>query len=121
MLSAPILTIGGRDAAFIAGVVERGCFYDVSLSYDESYAELGPGAHLMQETLKRLADGGVHTVVSHGAHEYKRHWASAFVPQKRIFLFAPRPLATATRLLRFGLQPLWQRLRTATPTSTPAD
>jgi CelD/BcsL family acetyltransferase involved in cellulose biosynthesis len=110
MLSLPILSIGGRDAAFILGVVDRGCFYDVTLSYDESFAKLGPGVYLMQDALRRLAEAGVHTVVSHGAHEYKRAWATAFVPQKRLFLFSPRPRAAATRFVRFGLQPLWRRL-----------
>ncbi|MGH8430499.1 MAG: GNAT family N-acetyltransferase, partial [Solimonas sp.] len=120
MLSLPVLTIGGRDAACIGGIIERGCFYDVTLAYDESYAELGPGVYLMQQALKRFSEGGVHTVVSHGAHEYKRHWASAFVPQTRIFLFAPRPLALAARVIRFGLRPLWQRLRAGTHTTATA-
>ena len=113
MLSLPILTIGDRDAAFILGVVERGCFYDVTLSYDESFAPLGPGMHLMQETLKQLADAGIHTLISHGAHEYKRTWSTAFVPQRRLFLFPRRARAAATRLVRFGLQPLWRRLAPA--------
>jgi hypothetical protein len=51
----------------------------------------------------------VHTVISHGAHDYKRHWATAFVPQRRMFLFSPRPFAAAARLVRFHLQPLWQQ------------
>jgi CelD/BcsL family acetyltransferase involved in cellulose biosynthesis len=110
MLSLPILSIGGRDAACILGVVERGCFYDVTLAYDESFASLGPGVVLMQRTLQTLADAQVHTVISHGAHDYKRHWATAFVPQQRMFLFSPRPLAAAARLVRFHLQPLAQRL-----------
>ena len=110
MLSLPILSIGGRDAAYILGIVERGCLYDVTLAYDESFAKLGPGMHLMQQTLRCLAGSGVHTVVSHGAHDYKRQWATRFVPQQRLFLFSVRPLATAARLVRFGLQPLWQRL-----------
>jgi hypothetical protein len=38
MLSLPILSIDGTDAAFILGVVERGCFYDITLAYDESFA-----------------------------------------------------------------------------------
>jgi CelD/BcsL family acetyltransferase involved in cellulose biosynthesis len=109
LLSLPILTIGGRDAAFILGVVEHGCFYDITLAYDETFAKLSPGAFLMQQTLQQLAALGVHTVVSHGAHEYKKHWSTAFVPQKRVFLFAPSPRATATRVVRFGLQPLWKR------------
>jgi CelD/BcsL family acetyltransferase involved in cellulose biosynthesis len=106
MVSLPILSIGGRDAAFILGVVERGCFYDVTLAYDESFASLGPGVFLMQRTLQALAGAHVHTVISHGAHEYKRHWATAFVPQQRMFLFSPRPFAAAARLVRFHLQPI---------------
>ena len=113
MLSLPILSIGGQDAAFILGVVERGCFYDITLAYDESLARLSPGAFLMQQALQHLATHGVHTVVSHGAHDYKKHWATAFVPQKRVFLFAPDLRAAATRFVRFGLQPLWRRLGTA--------
>jgi len=112
-LSLPILSIGGRDAAFILGVVERGHFYDITLAYDEAFAKLSPGAYLMQETLRRLAGAGVHTLVSHGAHEYKRHWATAFVPQTRLFLFSPRPRAALTRFVRFGLRPLWKRLAPA--------
>jgi hypothetical protein len=27
-----------------------------------------------------------------------------------VFLFAPGPKGTATRVVRFGLQPLWKRL-----------
>jgi CelD/BcsL family acetyltransferase involved in cellulose biosynthesis len=111
MLSLPILSIGGRDAAFILGVVERGCWYDITLAYDEAFEKVSPGGFLMQRTLERLAAAGVHTVVSHGAHDYKKHWASGFVPQTRVFLFAPSPRAMATRAIRFGLQPLWQRLR----------
>ncbi len=28
MLALPILAIGGRDAAFVFGLVERNCFYE---------------------------------------------------------------------------------------------
>ena len=111
MLSLPILSIGGKDAAFILGVVERGCFYDITLAYDESFEKLSPGAFLMQKTLEDLAAAGVHTVVSHGAHEYKKHWATAFVPQKRAFIFAPRIRAAAARFIRFSMAPVWRRLR----------
>lgn len=110
MLSLPILSIGGRDAAFVLGLVERGCFYDITLAYDEAFAHLSPGTHLTQELLRDLALAGVHTFVSHGAHEYKQHWASAFVPSKRLFMFAPRPRAAATRLVRFSLASAWRRL-----------
>ena len=109
MLSLPILSIGGKDAAFILGVVERGAFYDITLAYDESFARLSPGMFLMQQALRQLAAVGIHTVVSHGAHEYKQHWSTALVAQKRMFLFAPGLRAAATRFVRFGLRPLWRR------------
>ena len=115
MLSLPILSIGGKDAAFILGVVERGCFYDLTLAYDESFEKLSPGSFLMQKTLENLAAGGVHTVVSHGAHDYKKHWATAFVAQKRVFLFAPRMRAAAARFIRFSMAPVWRRLRRDEP------
>lgn len=110
MLSLPILTIGGRDAAFILGAVERGTLYDISIAYDESFAPLSPGAILMQHLLARLAETGVHSVVSHGAHEYKRRWASAFVPRLRVLVFTPHVRARAARFVRFGLAPFWQRV-----------
>jgi hypothetical protein len=72
----------------------------------------------MQRTLQTLADAQVHTVISHGAHDYKRHWATAFVPQQRMFLFSPRPLAAAARLIRFHLQPLAQRFNLRIDEST---
>jgi CelD/BcsL family acetyltransferase involved in cellulose biosynthesis len=109
-LALPLLSIGGRDAAFILGVLERGCFYDITLAYDEQFAKVSPGAYLMQRTLESFAAAGVHTAVSHGAHDYKKHWSSAFVPQKRAFLFAPTLRARATRMIRFSLRPVWARL-----------
>ena len=115
MLALPILSIGGRNAAYVFGLVERQCFYDITLAYHEAFGHLRPGTHLVQETLRELAGMGVHTVVSHGAHEYKKHWATAFVPGPRLFLFSRRPKALATRFLRFGLRPLWKRIGAAEP------
>jgi CelD/BcsL family acetyltransferase involved in cellulose biosynthesis len=114
-LALPILTIGGRDAAFVMGMVERSCFYDITLSYDEAFAAFRPGTHLIQQLLHELADAGVHTFISHGAHEYKEHWASAFVPGTRLFLFAPGFRPTATRFVRFSLAPVWRRFGAGEP------
>lgn len=110
-LCLPILSIGGQDAAFILGVVERGVFYDITLAYAEPFEKLSPGSFLMQKTLEVLASAGVHTAVSHGAHEYKKHWATRFVPQKRLFLFNRGVRGRAARFSRFSLAPMWQRLR----------
>jgi CelD/BcsL family acetyltransferase involved in cellulose biosynthesis len=113
MLSLSILSIDGQDAAYLFGLVECGCFCDINLAYAESFAKFSPGAFLMHKTLESLAAAGVHTVISHGAHDYKKHWASAFVTQKRVFLFAPGARATATRFVRFGLLPVWRRFGAA--------
>jgi|GEM_PF-3359448 len=110
MLSLSILSIGGRDAAFLMGLVEGGCFYDINLAYAEAFTHLAPGVHLMQRTLEKLTGAGVHTVVSHGAHDYKKHWATEFRRQTRVFLFAPGVRGAATRWIRFGLAPLWKRV-----------
>jgi len=115
MLSLPILVIGGRDAAFIIGLVERGCFYDVTLCYDEAFVKLSPGSHLTQESLRQLAAAGVHTFVSHGAHEYKKLWADELVPSPRLFLFANTLRGRATRFVRFTLNPVWHRLGAQEP------
>jgi len=117
-LALPILSIGGRDAAFILGVLERGCFYDVTLAYDESFAKVSPGAFLMQRLLQQLAGAGVHTVVSHGAHEYKKHWATTFVPQRRALFFTRTLAGSAARLVRVALRPLRQRAH-GTPETEP--
>jgi CelD/BcsL family acetyltransferase involved in cellulose biosynthesis len=110
MLSLSILSVDGRDAAFLLGLVERSRFYDINLAYDESFAAFSPGMLLMQKTLEDLAASGIHTVVSHGAHDYKKHWATEFVPQKRVFLFTRGARAAAARLIRFSLAPVWRRL-----------
>jgi CelD/BcsL family acetyltransferase involved in cellulose biosynthesis len=115
MLAMPILSIGGRDAAYVFGLVERGCFYDVTLAYDEAFAHLRPGTHLIQELLKDLAGAGVYTVISHGAHDYKKHWATAFLPSTRVFMFSSSLKASVTRLIRFRLRSLWARFGAGDP------
>jgi hypothetical protein len=110
MLNLSILSIDGRDAAFIMGLVERGCFYDVTLAYDEAFRDLSPGAYLMQEMVRNLAGAGVHTVISRGAHHYKKRWATAFLPSTRMFLFSSGVRGSASRFIRFSLDPVWRRL-----------
>jgi hypothetical protein len=68
MLHLSLLSIGGRDAAVVMGLVERGCYYDITLAYDEQFAAISPGAFLMQDTLRDLAERGMRTLISHGAH-----------------------------------------------------
>ncbi|HEX7531400.1 MAG TPA: GNAT family N-acetyltransferase [Pyrinomonadaceae bacterium] len=97
------------------GLVERGCYYDVTLAYVEQLAELSPGAYLMQEVLRDLAASGVHTMVSHGAHEYKRRWSTAFVPSTRVFLFSRSSSGLLSRFVRFRMAPLWRKLGTMEP------
>lgn len=73
-----ILTIGGADAAFVMALVEHGIYYDVTVSYAEAFKPAFPGINLMHRLIESLPAFGVHTVISHGAYDYKRSWATGF-------------------------------------------
>src|SRR5262249_7276046 len=109
-LHLSILSIDDKDAAAVMGLVERGIYYDFTLAYTEEFAALSPGAYLMQEVLSDLSERGVHTVLSHGAHDYKLRWSTSFVPSTRVFLFARRNSARLSRFARFTMAPLWRKL-----------
>jgi CelD/BcsL family acetyltransferase involved in cellulose biosynthesis len=115
MLHLSILSISGKDAAVVMGLVERGCYYDLTLAYSEEFAELSPGAYLVQEVLRDLASKGVHTMLSHGAHEYKRRWSTSFVPSTRVFLFSRHSSAFLSHFLRFRMAKVWQRFGAEDP------
>jgi CelD/BcsL family acetyltransferase involved in cellulose biosynthesis len=106
MLDLSFLKVGGKDAAFILGLKEGGVFYDVTISYAEEFSDVSPGNLLMQEVAKRLPDEGIRLVVSHGDHEYKRRWASAWQPQVRAVLFSGGLRGRLSRLARFRI-PAW--------------
>jgi len=109
-----ILSINGTDAAYILGFVERGVYYDVTISFNDAFKELSPGAYLMQEIMKVLPESGIHTIISHGDHEYKQRWATAFIPQSRVFIFSSRVNAILSRAIKFMLpRALTQIKRTA--------
>jgi CelD/BcsL family acetyltransferase involved in cellulose biosynthesis len=115
MLHLSLLSIDGEDAAAVMGLVERSCYYDVTLAYAERFAHLSPGSFLVQQGLQRLAAAGVSLVVSHGAHEYKRRWSSRFVSSPRTFLFSPSLRGSSARFIRFQAAPLWRWLRLRQP------
>ena len=106
-----ILTVGGRDAAFIAALVEGDAYHDFTISFDDDFRDLSPGIFLMIEMFRRLAPEGIRVVVSAGAHEYKRRWASAFVSASRAYLFPPTLRAFLGRAARFTLPDRLSRLR----------
>lgn len=114
MLDLSILQIGGRDAAFILGLRERDTLYDVTITYDEEFAPVSPGILLIQEVARRCAAERVRTIVSHGDREYKRAWASGWVPQTRSVVFAPGLKPALARLARFELPKLTALARTLT-------
>jgi CelD/BcsL family acetyltransferase involved in cellulose biosynthesis len=115
MLHLSILSIGGKDAAVVMGLVERGVYYDVTLAYAEEFALLSPGAYLIQQVLRDLATRGVHTLISHGAHEYKGRWSTAFVPSTRLFLFSKSKSARLSRFVRFGMASVWKKFGSPDP------
>ncbi|MGQ0665972.1 MAG: GNAT family N-acetyltransferase [Nitrospiraceae bacterium] len=105
MADVSILTIGGVDAAYLIAIAERGVYYDISVSYRDDFAPLSPGLFLMQVVLRTLPSRGISMVISHGAHDYKRRWATGFPNVSRVFLFARGPRATISRLLKFRVAP----------------
>jgi CelD/BcsL family acetyltransferase involved in cellulose biosynthesis len=105
MFDVSILTIGGVDAAYMIGIAERGVYYDVTVSYDERFAEVSAGFCLMEELLRALPSLGIRTVVSHGAHEYKRTWADKFAEIATLYLFVPGLRTSLGRFLRFHVKP----------------
>lgn len=111
MLDLSILQVGGRDASFILGLRERDTYYDVTISYDEAFASVSPGTLLIQEVARRIASEGARLLVSHGDREYKRYWASAWVPQKRAAIFATGMKPALARFARFEYPRIADRLR----------
>lgn len=112
MLDISILSIGGEDAAYIFAITENGVYYDCTISFSDKFRQLSPGTFIMIEMLKHLPADGYHTVVSHGDHEYKRYWASRYVPQYRVFLFSKRIRSHLTRYAKFRLLPFIHRMTT---------
>lgn len=105
MTDIAILSINNKDTAFIFAIVERGFYYDVSVSYDESFAKISPGIFLMHELFKILPSIDIHTVISHGDRDYKKNWLTAFVPQTSVFIFSKGIKATVSRFVKFKYQP----------------
>jgi CelD/BcsL family acetyltransferase involved in cellulose biosynthesis len=112
-----ILTIDGQDAAFVMALVENGIYYDVTVSYHEAFKSVFPGINLMYRLIETLPAYGVHTVVSHGAHDYKRNWASDFRPVWTLRLVRRSWRVRMARLMR-----QWRALlgpRRQTPAASP--
>ena len=111
MLDLAILSIGGQDAAFVAALVERGSYNEVTISYADDLKTLSPGTFLKQEILATLPGMGIHTLVSHGDFEYKQRWATGFASHVRAYVFSRGPRGILSRTTKFTLPRLWGRLR----------
>lgn len=110
MLFMSFLSINSEDIAFFLSVFEKGVLYDIFLSYNDLYRKLRPGEFLINEILKKLSDKGIHTFISHGAHEYKRRWATDFAPLTRCFVFSSGLRASIARFMKFGVQPIIKKV-----------
>ncbi|MDH5513384.1 MAG: GNAT family N-acetyltransferase [Gammaproteobacteria bacterium] len=108
-LDIAILTIGGVDAAYLMALMEHGVYYDVTISYSEKFSAASPGTYLMLLLMAELPSRGVHTVVSHGPHAYKKRWATAFVSVCNAYIFGKSLRARASRFNRYVLAPLLNR------------
>ena len=112
-----ILTLGGKDAAFLAALVDRDVYFDFTISFADEFSAVSPGIYLMLRMLELLPHDGIRRVVSHGDHEYKLRWASGWVAQRRLCLFGHGVRAALARMMKFGVEPQLDRLRGARGTS----
>ena len=103
MVDLCFLKLDGKDIAFVLWLVDRDCYYDVKVSYDEEYASLSPGIFLMHELLKILSQNNIHTVISHGDRDYKKNWVTAFIARYRIFIFNNGFKSKLSHLIKFKI------------------
>jgi CelD/BcsL family acetyltransferase involved in cellulose biosynthesis len=111
MLDVTILKIGAQDAAYCVGLVERHHYYHVLMGFLEALRGLSPGAFMLQEILKGFPEQKIVGMLSHGDYDYKRHWASEFVPQTRLLVFDRGWRGRLGHFAKFQLQPWISRLR----------
>lgn len=106
MLDLSLMSVDSKDVAYFLALVDRGVAYDVFISYDKSFKSIRPGEFLMLQILKDITNHNIHTVVSHGAHDYKRVWASDFIPVTRIYIFSSGFKSNLARIISFKLNPV---------------
>ena len=111
MLDLSLLTVDSKDVAFFLALVDDGVLYDVFISYKNSFKSIRPGEFLMLQLLKNITGHNIHTVVSHGAHEYKRVWASDFVPLTRVYIFSNGLKSNLARIISYKLNPIIHRIK----------
>lgn len=106
MMSAALLTIDGRPAAFSFDLDVGTQKYAIANSYDPAYAKHSPGKLLYWRNIARAIELGI-TAVDWGAGDsgYKRVIGAEPGPAIRDWLLLPPPLATLGTILA----PLWRR------------
>lgn len=121
LLDVQIMKIGGQDAAYCLGLIERNTFFHVLMGFNDSFRNLSPGAFLLQEVFKDLTQRGIHSVLSHGDYDYKKHWASAFIPQTKLLVFNRSLKARLSYFAKFHLQKKlpWIQKLVSTPAAAP--
>ena len=120
MLDFQILQIDGTDAAYCVGLVERERYFHILQGFDDRLRNLSPGAFLLQEVLKDLAQRGIRSVMSHGDYNYKKHWASAFIPQSKLLIFNRSMRAKLSCFAKVHLQKRFVRMQRVLGARTPA-
>lgn len=108
-LDLSILSIGSQDAAFFLAIEDAGVLYDVFVSYDQRFKALRPGEFLMKQLFPSIAERNCRTLVSHGAHQYKKVWSTDEIPRVRVFIFSRRIRALIGWALQFKIRPFLKR------------
>jgi CelD/BcsL family acetyltransferase involved in cellulose biosynthesis len=104
MISASVLFVGDRPAAFAFGLEAGTTYYLIANSYDEHFARHSPGRVLIHRDLERAMQAGIEEV----------DWGSGDAGYKKVTGGEPGPdildcLLVRSRVLAAVLRPLWAR------------
>ena len=103
LASLYVLKLGGRPIAFQYGLTSQGVFSLVMTSYDESFAEFGPGHLLTEEVLRDCTARGLREFDFLGCDlPWKMEWTSTVRPHHWLFIFRKSAYGRFLRQIKFG-------------------
>jgi len=103
LVSLHLLKLSGRPIAFHYGVISRGVYSLVMTSYDESFAEFGPGHLLTEEVLNDCASRGLREFDFLGCDlPWKMEWTNTVRPHHWLYIFKNSARGRFLRQVKFG-------------------
>lgn len=104
-LSATILSVGGKPAAFSFDLVSGTMQYGIASSYDQQFAAFRPGKIVTASQLERAREAGVETIdLGAGDSGYKREMGAVAGPEILDLLIVRHRPAASLLGLRWGAE-----------------